>query len=322
MSFPVRGRPGALEALAKAGLFVLDVDGVLLDPKPSFYRAAKETARWAASHALDRDPGAEITDDEIAAFKASGGWNDDFELACGCAWALVVREARSDRRPVAETARRTAGGGLAALLRDMIATLSTTDLLHASEACSPEKTRSRAATLYAGRSRCRAMYGLDPALHPDLPEDGLWSTEAVLASGFLLRALGGDLAFFTGRNGPEAALALERLEIEVRPELRVVDDGACPRKPAPEGLVRLAHHAGGRSLAFVGDSIDDQHAALSYRELAPGAGLPPVVFARVLLPDAGEAEIAAALEAGADVVTPGLDALLEALPRRHRRDDE
>jgi phosphoglycolate phosphatase-like HAD superfamily hydrolase len=85
--------------------------------------------------------------------------------------------------------------------------------------------------------------------------------------------------------------------------------------------VRLAQHADGRPLVFVGDSVDDQAAALAYRGRAAKEALPPLYFVRVM---SGVFRMEAAREIllkGADVVAEGLDAYLRALPSRDRRDD-
>lgn len=308
MSFPVRARDGALDALRRAGLLVLDVDGVLLDPRPSFYRAAQEVSLEAATRALGRPPGPAVTDEEIGAFKAVGGFNDDFELAAGCAWALVAREAARTKRSVSEWARLSAGGGLGALLEVIRPELPQEVLAATSRACDPAAVRERCAARYSGRSRCMAMYGIDPDAHPDLPDGGLWDTESILCNADALRSIQHRLALFTGRNRGEAELALERLGLRVDSAMCVVDDGTCPRKPEPEGLLRLAATAN-TPLAFVGDSVDDQRAVLAYRERSEG-GLPPATFVRVLGSDASDEAIEEALRTGADVVVSSLDDVL------------
>ena len=300
-------KPGALQAASRAGLLVLDIDGVLLDPRPSFYAAAKQAALWGAQMLVGRDVGPSPTDADVQAFKAAGGWNDDFDLAAGLAAALAWREAHG--KAIAEIGARAAGG-LAALL-PMLPESVRAGLDVAS-------IRRRSAAHYAGRSRCEAMYGLDPAHYADLPDDGLWSTEPLLSDGFLLRATGFDLAFFTGRNSAEAAIAVERLSLEVPEVRRVVDDGRVPKKPAPEGLLQLSQHAPAGPMVFVGDSIDDQNAAHAYRARGGSA---PLLFVRVVGEEASVDDIEKARVNGADVVTAGLDAFLRALPARDRRDD-
>lgn len=313
----VWARAGVLERAARPALLVLDVDGVLLDPRPSFYAAARETASWAAARALGRDAGASTTDRDIEAFKAVGGWNDDFDLAAGLAGALVLRELR--RMPVEGTAHRSAGG-LGTLL-EMMEALVPREVQGRLDVAA---VRERCAARYAGRSRCLEMYGIEPAAHPEVPDEGLWPLEPTLSDGQLLRASGFDLALFTGRNAAEAAVAVERLELFVPTSRRMVDDGVMLRKPAPDGLLRLAALALDEAgpLVYVGDSIDDQHAVLAYRALAATLPLPELVFVRVLGEVARMDAIEEARLKGADVVATGLDAFLRAMPARDRRDHE
>jgi phosphoglycolate phosphatase-like HAD superfamily hydrolase len=300
-------KPGVLQACARTGLLVLDIDGVLLDPRPSFYAAAKRAALWGAQLLVGRDVGPSPTDADVQAFKSAGGWNDDFDLAAGLAAALAWRAANG---PAIQALGTRSSGGLSALL-----TLLPEEIRSGLDVAS---VRRRSAAHYAGRGRCEAMYGLNPSQYADLPDDGLWSTEPLLSDGFLLRATGFDLAFFTGRNSAEAAIAIERLGLDV-PEIRqVVDDGRVPKKPAPEGLLQLSQHAPRGPMVFVGDSIDDQNAAHAYR--ARG-GPVPLVFVRVVGEEASVDDIEKARMNGADVVTAGLDAFLRALPTRDRRDD-
>lgn len=314
----VEVRKGAVAEASQTPLLVLDIDGVLLDPAPSFYAAAKETAAWAASRALGHDRFAGITDDDIAAFKAVGGFNDDFDLACGSAWAIVARESLPSAPSIATTAAATEARGLDALIQQVSSQLSADLRARTEAACSPTVVRPRCAARYAGRLRCSEMYGIDPEHHPDLPDHGLWPTESLLCDPSLLSRVPAPLAFCTGRNRGEARLAEERCSISVPQALQVVDDGTCARKPAPDGLLRLARTLSPGStgpLVFVGDTIDDQRAALAYRTSAE-PGMPPIVFVRVVgesaTPFLTSSLVDDAAAAGADIVVSSLDALLRA----------
>lgn len=304
MSTGIEGSAEALEALAQASLWVLDVDGVLLDPKPSFYRAAIETAIEVASVALGSQS-LKLDENDIAAFKGAGGWNDDFDLATGLAWALV--EHASSGRPVHETGS-LAVGGLPVLLEQLNASLSEPLLAAARTHCDAAFVRVRCAARYAGRDRCHSMYGIDPALHPSVSADGLWGLESILCDAKRLREWHLPLAYLTGRNKAETQLASERLKLEIPAERWIVDDGVCAKKPAPEGLFRLAPYAKDTML-FVGDTVDDQNAALAYRQVATSG--PNVVFARVVGPGAVHASVDDAFAEGADIVVTGLDDLMD-----------
>lgn len=307
-------RDGIDDVLARAGLLVLDIDGVLVDPRPSFYTAAREASWWAATNTLGREAGRPVNEAEIAAFKAAGGWNDDFELATGCAWALVAREVRVST--VLETAAASAGG-LPVLVDMMIQRLPTALLQATAIHCAFPIVRDRAAARYSGRGKCLELYGIDPETQPDAPEAGLWEIEPALVDPALVKDCGLELAFFTGRNGPETRLIADRFALDVAPDRRMVDDGMVSKKPNPQGLLLLAQ---GRqdALVFVGDSIDDQNAALAYRQKRPDGA--PIAFVRVVGAEATEEEVQAAIEAGADVVVDALDSFLRDVlaPRRQQ----
>lgn len=307
MTKGLRASGDALERLRRADLWVLDIDGVLLDPRPSFYRGAIETAVEVASDALGRTD-LVVTEADIAAFKAAGGWNDDFDLATGLAWALI-HEATGGAS-VAETGAQ-ARGGLEPLLVRLKATFGPETLENAMRAAPPGLVRARAAVRYSGRERSEHMYGIDPSAHPSVSDEGLWGVEPILCDAARLRAERATLAFFTGRNRAETELAAERLGLDVHGERWVVDDGSLAKKPAPDGLLRLSRHAK-RGLFFIGDSIDDQTAALRYRQ---ARGTPDLVFARVVGEGALNASVEEAFQAGADLVVEGLDDIMNFLDK-------
>lgn len=64
-------------------LFILDVDGVLIDPGESFTQAVAQALRELA-------PGVVWSDEHFMAFKRAGGFNNDFRLTAG-ALALAER---------------------------------------------------------------------------------------------------------------------------------------------------------------------------------------------------------------------------------------
>jgi phosphoglycolate phosphatase-like HAD superfamily hydrolase len=279
LSAPILANDAALETARRAKLFVLDIDGVLLDPRPSFYTAAQATASWGARLALDREDILPVTTEEISAFKAVGGWNDDFDLACACTWALIIRETLPARIPVSDFALLVAGG-LPPLEKVREAMLPS-DLHSRLSALLPtRRIREHAAVRYAGRARCLDLYGIHPDGFADLPAEGFCEHEPRLCAPETLALLGGPFAIFTGRNGPETEMALERLDLFVPPELRAVDDGKNPRKPAPDALLALAATTPG-PLVFLGDSIDDERAAQTYEALAQFRALPELIFVRI-----------------------------------------
>ena len=84
MSFSLRGVRGV----------VLDVDGVLLDARPSYHAVAEEAARRAIVPLVGEERARAAEFDrvrEVPAFKAAGGFNDDWEMSRAIALLLYLR---------------------------------------------------------------------------------------------------------------------------------------------------------------------------------------------------------------------------------------
>lgn len=93
--------------------------------------------------------------------------------------------------------------------------------------------------------------------------DGLILRERWLAHDGLFDRLAAryDLAMFTGRMRWEAEVTLKRFAPSLRFDPIVGMHEVTALKPAPEGLLKIAAGAGGRSMWYVGDTIDDARCA-------------------------------------------------------------
>ncbi len=257
---------------------ILDIDGVLLDARPSYHAAAEEAARRAVAKFVGEEKARAVTFDrvnEVPAFKAAGGFNDDWEMSRGIALLLLLR-ARGEAPPLEEFLARAQGRGVHGLFahwRDV--------------SFSPEEIARSCGALYGG-DRCRELFGFDArdAL-PDAPSRGLWENEIVLPDPRLLEAVAAKflLALFTGRNPGEARLAQKLCKLKIPDALSWVADGR-PKKPDPAGLIWLCHvllkgaPGGGQSqVLFIGDTADDLAASRAAQDR--GA---PIVYAHVQAP--------------------------------------
>jgi len=296
----------SLLAAVRARLLVLDVDGVLLDPKPSFYRAALETASWAIAsviESVERGKAAPVLDERhVGVFKAIGGWNDDFDLACALAWAGLVESVGAGT--ALDVANRCAGGleRASVVLSGIVGAARFESWVNRLPV---KRIRERTAARYAGSMHMQAMYGFDPADFPGVPDGGLAHLEPMLCDASWLARPAWELALFTGRNPGEAQLAIDRFGLRIEASRRMVDDGSRPRKPAPDGLLTLSTEDVG--MVFVGDSIDDQRAAVAYRSARPDG--PRLTFVRVL-DGATDHERLDARRTGADLVVSSLTEFL------------
>ena len=247
---------------------IFDVDGVLLDARPSYHAVAEEAARQALARLIGDEAARRVPferEREVAQFKAAGGFNDDWEMARAIALVLL-RRSRGAAPDLAEMLRHTGGGGVEALY----GRYGPADFPAAQLAWS-------CGALYGGKSHCKRLFGFEPP--EGAPERGYWEREQLLVAPALLAEVAArfPLALFTGRNPGEAELALLRTNLEVAAPLRWVADGR-PRKPDPHGLVELCKELPAAAL-FVGDTADDQSAATAAQ--ARGA---PLLYAHVVEP--------------------------------------
>ena len=255
---------------------ILDVDGVLLDARPSYHAVAEEAARRAIvplvgeGHArgapFDRDV-------EIAAFKNAGGFNDDWEMSRAIALLLYLR-ARQEAPDLGRFLAEAGGHGVRPLYEKRPVPIR-------------QETVARICGALYGGPMCRDLFGFEAkdAL-PDAPERGMWENEEVLPDSRLLAAVAArfPLALYTGRNAGESRLAQRLCRLKIPEELCWVADGQRPRKPDPAGLFWLTHALlrgtpRPSQVLFLGDTADDQAASRA----AQDAGA-PIIYAHIEAP--------------------------------------
>jgi HAD superfamily phosphatase len=276
---------------------ILDIDGVLLDARPSYHAVAEEAARRAVAEVLGEAAARSVPFEraaEVPAFKAAGGFNDDWEMSRAIALLLFLR-ARGAAPDLPQLLRSAGGRGVEGLYQAHGGALTPAER----EALSAQHIAHDCGALYGGQSHCKALFGFDPPAWA--PERGYWQREVPLAEPATLAQVAArfPLALFTGRNPGEAGLALVRTSLEIPPARRWVADGR-PRKPDPEGLLALCKDllsglaplsgddllSGARdpdrsseqrsAALFLGDTADDQAAAAAAQ--ARGA---PLLYAHV-----------------------------------------
>jgi len=255
---------------------ILDVDGVLVDARPSYHAVAEQAARRALAPLLGAEQAQAVPFDrqrEIPAFKAAGGFNDDWEMSRAIALLLYLR-ARGEAPELSQFLAEARGRGLSGLLARRQAPVAA------------EVVTRICGALYAG-SKCRELFGFEATeAIPDAPERGMWEKEEVLPDPRLLAATVArfPLALFTGRNPGEARLAQQLCSLKIPDDLCWVADGHRPRKPDPAGLLWLTHALlrgapSGSNVLFLGDTADDQAASRA----AQDAGA-PIIYAHIEAP--------------------------------------
>jgi len=93
-------------------------------------------------------------------------------------------------------------------------------------------------------------------------DQGMINRERWLPRNGLIERLGGkfELAIYTGRTTLEADITLNREKLRDRFFLVTAND-VEREKPAPDGLLRIAAARPGKSLLYVGDTVDDARCA-------------------------------------------------------------
>ena len=285
--------------LSNVRAVIFDVDGVLLDARPSFHAVAEEAARRAVGLMLGDDRARGLPFDralEIPLFKAAGGFNDDWEMSRAIAYLLLLRARALSQGgqalpPLAALLAEAKGAGVHGLIatRGPEATLGLP--VAALAALQPAWFSRVCGALYAGARESQRLYGFDAReVLPDAPERGWYERETPLCDPKVLAQVESrwTLALFTGRYPAEAELALRLLRLEVIERVRWTADGRRPRKPDPAGLLWLCDDLlerkkrgtpAAETALFLGDTADDQAAARA--ALVAGA---PLVYAHISRP--------------------------------------
>ncbi len=231
---------------------VLDVDGVLVDVADSYRRAIRET--------LEAVYGETVSRQAIQRFKDAGGFNNDWKLTDAAAlYLLAVREGYDADLVAYTDAIAERGGGLRAA-RGVVADALPTSAVTAIETrWDPDRHRSVFQQLYLGADLYRELEGAEP----DADTPGYIHDEPVLIAPETVELLTDrfDVGVFTGRPASEAAIALDRVGLSTPDAHRITMDDWESEKPDPAGLHRLADRLDGRSVAFVGDTLDDVRTA-------------------------------------------------------------
>jgi HAD superfamily hydrolase (TIGR01548 family) len=249
------------EGLAgRAATVVFDVDGVLVDTSDSYRRTIRETVERV--HETSVDPEA------VERFKEAGGFNDDWELTEALSAYVLARQAGYDETVADHAAAvSAAGGGLAGSRAVLRRALPVAARERVETEVDPEGLRRLFQRLYLGHDRYRELEGdpgsVETAYGLDADDAGYVDDERVLVSSATLAAVEErfEVAVFTGRPSAEAAIALDRVGLDLPEERVVTMDSHHPGKPDPAGLVALADRTDAAVVAYVGDTVDDVRAA-------------------------------------------------------------
>ena len=243
-----------------ADAVVFDVDGVLVDVADSYRRAVIES--------VERVHGDTLSSDDVQRFKNAGGFNNDWTVTYAVAlYVLADREGMGRSVRTFTDTVAASGGGLEAAEAVAADLLTPSARERVYDEWDRDRLREVFQQLYLGDERYRKLQGGDPPLSE--PQPGFINDEPVLLGPETLDALDGrELGVVTGRPRAEAAIALDRVGLDL-PDGRVyaMEDG--PGKPAPDALVAVAEDADAESVVLVGDTLDDIETATNAAEADP-----------------------------------------------------
>ncbi len=292
---------GGVGSFSDVDFLVFDVDGVLLDASRSYPAAVEAAVDWYCRTQLGL-AAAPVRADQLALWKAAGGFNDDWELAQ--AVCLFSAWGRDLPHPpdLGEFCRQVElmGGGLAAVR----------SLCGEPAPWHPDWVTQVCAERYGGDEACEDLFGVRPRFTHG---PGLWRLESPLVDAGSLRPWRGRLGLYTGRNDAETRLGLRTAGLEeLFPEVWRHTSSGPWRKPDPGGLRALLSDSGARCGLFAGDMPDDLRTVQRYRA-GSGAGRPPVVFAGILGGAPGDAAADRFATGGAEWIARGAHDLLAAM---------
>ena len=296
---------------------IFDMDGVLLDitgsirvvnclAVPFFLR---EVLGWPAPDDL-------ITSADIELFKHAGGFNDDWDLT----YALVLHYLRKGRehpddnpatlnvlppklaRYAAQIKER--GGWLRAAEQICFEGLSRQDQDEIEGLYQKQRIKQVFQELMAGE-HCERLYGFAPQLYHGRG----WINQDKVLLDLGKVPVGKKLGVQTGRTHEEARFGMEFTKLNALiPETLVVTKRDGFHKPEPGGLARLAERLGFRSAVYIGDTLDDLRTVRHFNAVHSDVKF---LAAQVLTGPAGAANESLFRNAGADLIAPDVNAVLD-----------
>lgn len=277
---------------------IFDVDGVLIDDTASYYETVMAVVAYIAGDLHGRPAHQWRIDlDVILAFKAAGGFNDDWTLTytlCG----IVLAWAQDCRPPFEEIAAESAGRGMPWMKERFFPGLEL----------QPQQVTDICLEFYWGCDLLESLWGRQ-AIHNTGP--GFVHREQPLIPAGFFQSLGAlgiqQMGIITGRSTIELQAGMEVLGLGPSHPFSFVLDSTHIRKPDPRALSMAMDALHPQSALFLGDTMDDLQLVLNYRQ---SAGNPVPCLAAMVDRHGGGDRF---LSAGADLILGETAELLAAL---------
>ena len=315
-------RQELLKNLPKIDAILFDIDGVLLDVSDSFRAATIDTLQFFGTHSLElQESGPLLRVEDVEAFKFAGGFNDDWDLTCAAAALIVGKWAQTGAPDTATLASagpswkeftdtlKRKGGGLQEAEGFVLEMLNPTQRREFARAWNPRQITRLFQEFYGGDDACQKLYGFEPEL---VHGPGYHNRETALIDPALMPP-NLKLGVVTGRSQSETQLGLRQAKMfnRIKPEGWITPESGA-KKPDGRALMMARDALNFEFGLFIGDIMDDLKTVHNYRALK-GSGKARILSAIALTGPGGAAHQRQFLEAGADIVTPDVNALLEYL---------
>ncbi|HEX8464803.1 MAG TPA: hypothetical protein VF627_09330 [Abditibacterium sp.] len=310
------------KVLPSIDAILFDVDGVLLDVAQSFRAAICDTVQHFAVHHLELKSNYPLlTPEETEFFKFAGGFNDDIDLTQAAIMLITAKLTMTDARDtqsiheLAPTWRdytdaiKRAGGGLVRAEGYILEMLTPNQRRDFARAVNFKLVTRLFQEFYAGDDACPDLYGFAPEY---VHGDGYYKRETVLVNPELLPSKV-KFGVVTGRSMAETRLALSYSKLSNKiPENGWITPEVGFKKPDGRTLLLARDRLDFKNGLYIGDIMDDLKTVHNYRELK-GSGKARIAATVALSGPSGGAHKRQFLEAGADIVTPDVNTLLEYL---------
>ena len=250
-------------------LIIFDVDGVLIDTKPSFIETIIITAKFYINDTLNLPAdlsGLRISD--AMDFKSYSGFNNDWNLTTALV-AFLLYKYRSDNGEIGNheflgEVDKLSGGmeGVQAYINKVI---DKENFEWIYEKVDHELIKKTFQEFYAGDEYCESLYGYEPSIYNGT---GTITNEIVLLDTGVFAGWKGKAGILTGRYEKETDIAIEMTGLkDIDMELVQYADYILPDKPHPAKMEKIINNSGSRSVLFIGDSIDDFLTTVNYNKL-------------------------------------------------------
>lgn len=303
----------ALDAL------IFEVDGVILDVSDSFGAVVSAAVQHYAAHVLKLQADEPfVTPDEAQIIKFAGGFEHFGDQANAAVALLCAKKAKTGLTTTGELRAAEPsladfmgqvgrlGGGLARAETVILGFLSPVERRDFARDWNPKLVVRLTQELYGGDDACYDLYGFLPE---HIHGEGWYLRERVLLDPELLPKKV-KLCLVTGRSAAETRLALKAARLTQRfPETNWVTRDDQKDRRDGGALLFLLERCPFFNALYVGDTLDHLNSVEDYRE-RKGGGRARISTAISVWSPTAEAHRQQFLEAGAEVVTPDVNALL------------